>query len=55
MEEAKLGSEEIIVAYTLRALGFCPREAGRLDEAEELLRRCVSIEEAKLGSVHVDP
>ena len=37
------------MAYTLYQLGVCVREAGQLDEAEELLRRCLTIEEVKLG------
>ena len=49
IQEAKLGAEDVEVAYTLHELGVCVREASRLEEAEGLLRRCLAIRESKLG------
>lgn len=45
--KAKRGPEHVQVAYTLQQLGRCVRDVGRLAEAEELLRRCLGILEAK--------
>lgn len=41
------------MAYTLHELGLWVRGAERLEEAEGLLRRCLAIREAQLGSEHV--
>eukprot|EP00752_Nemacystus_decipiens_P012279 g10885.t1 len=41
--EAKLGPDDVQVAYTLRKLGRWVRDSWRLEEAEELLRRCLEI------------
>ena len=40
------------MAYTLHRLGVCKREAGRLEEAEQLFRRCLVVTEVKLGPEH---
>ena len=49
IDEAKLGPEHVQVAYTTHKLGRCVREAGRLEEAEGLVRCCLEIKEAKIG------
>ena len=43
-QEAKLGREDLRVAHTLRELGVSLRITGRLEEAEEILKRSVAIE-----------
>eukprot|EP00752_Nemacystus_decipiens_P003524 g3250.t1 len=49
IQEAKLGPDDMQVAYTLHSLGVCVREAGRLEEAEGFLRRSLRIKEATLS------
>eukprot|EP00903_Cladosiphon_okamuranus_P014783 g13695.t1 len=45
MFEAKLGSDHVDVANALRKLGRWLRDEGQLEEAEELLLRCLGIQE----------
>eukprot|EP00752_Nemacystus_decipiens_P012273 g10879.t1 len=54
IQEAKLGPENLQVAFTLHELGVCVREAGRPEEAEGLLRRCLTIREVNLGPDDVE-
>ncbi|CAM9129863.1 unnamed protein product [Ectocarpus sp. 12 AP-2014] len=48
IQEAKLGRDDVYVAYNLHHLGVSVHLAGRLDEAEGLFRRSLEIQEAKL-------
>ena len=54
IQEAKLGPEDLQVAYTLHELGVCVREARRPEEAEGFLRRCLAIREIRLGPDDVE-
>ena len=47
--KAKLGEDDLQVAYTLHEFGVCLRDGKRYDEAEELLSQALEIKKAKLG------
>ncbi|CAB1114945.1 unnamed protein product [Ectocarpus sp. CCAP 1310/34] len=49
IKKAVLGPEHLQVADTLCQLGVSAGEAGRLDQVEGLLRRCLAIRRKKLG------
>ncbi|CAN0348883.1 unnamed protein product, partial [Ascophyllum nodosum] len=49
IRKAKLGEDDLPVAYTLHSLGVCLRDAERYDKAEELLRQALEIKKVKLG------
>lgn len=51
VEENRIGGNSLDAARTLYALGWCSSEAGRPEEAEDFLRRALSIQEEKLGAV----
>lgn len=53
IDETKLGPEDDEVTHTRLSVGIFLKKAGRLEEAEELLRRCLKIFEAKLSPVNV--
>ncbi|CAB1113373.1 unnamed protein product [Ectocarpus sp. CCAP 1310/34] len=56
IKEAKLGRSDFEVARTLYELGVCVRlEAGRLDEADKVLKRCLDIVKGKLGHDSEEP
>ena len=48
-KKAKLGVDDLQVAYTLQLLGVCLRDGKRYDEAEEVLIQGLEIEKKKLG------
>ncbi|CAM9158575.1 unnamed protein product [Ectocarpus sp. 13 AM-2016] len=51
--EANMGRDHQAVAYTLHLLGVFLRHMGKLEEAQELLRRCMEIFEAKAAPEHL--
>lgn len=53
IREATLGPEHTQVAFTLHHLGAYLRYVGRIEEAEELLRRCLDIKRRKVAKKHV--
>lgn len=48
IREAKLGSDDEMVASTLLELGICLSEALRPAEAVQTLRHCLAIQDTKL-------